>query len=98
AAQRAQAVAAERRQLGDLRLRFGGLQARLEAMSPLKVMTRGYSVAFRKADGHVVRAAAQVSVGDALAIRLGGEGIQQLADCDLIEAVVSGVSGRPAPR
>ncbi len=47
---------------------LGGLAGRLEAMSPLRVLERGYAVATR--DGHVVTAAADVAVGDALEIRL----------------------------
>ena len=32
-----------------------GLSARLDALSPFKVLSRGYSITFRKIDGSVVR-------------------------------------------
>ncbi len=65
-----------RRRLGDERRHLHGLVAKLEAMSPLKVMARGYSVTFREdADGaHLVRRAAEVKAGDALRIRLSSDG------------------------
>lgn len=46
------------------------MAASLEALSPLKVLARGYAIV-RDADGHVVMDAGNVSVGDELAIRLG---------------------------
>ncbi len=49
------------------RERFGALAAKLDALSPLKVLGRGYAIA-RAADGAVVRSAAQVSPGDELTL------------------------------
>lgn len=43
--------------------------ARLRALSPAATLTRGYAIV-QRADGHVVRAASEVSTGDALRIRL----------------------------
>jgi exodeoxyribonuclease VII large subunit len=43
--------------------------ARLRALSPAATLERGYSIV-QRADGHVVRAAAQVTVGDVLRVRL----------------------------
>jgi len=43
--------------------------AALDAMSPLKVLERGYAIA-HDARGHVVRAASTMSIGDALRLRL----------------------------
>ncbi len=64
------------RRLGEERRHLHGLVASLEAMSPLKVMARGYSVTFRRdAEGaHLVRRASDVKPGDALAIRLSPDG------------------------
>ena len=45
------------------------LTAKLDAMSPLKVLTRGYSMA-RKEDGTVIRSACQVVNGDTIKISL----------------------------
>ncbi len=55
--------------LGVLRvaeMRLAGAAARLHALSPLAVLERGYAIARRSDDGRVVRAAAEVAVGDAL--------------------------------
>ncbi|QDU27312.1 Exodeoxyribonuclease 7 large subunit [Anatilimnocola aggregata] len=43
--------------------------ARLESLSPLQVLTRGYSVT-QRSDGSVVRDAAQLSIGETLTTRL----------------------------
>lgn len=43
--------------------------AGLDALSPLKVLERGYAIA-HDADGHVVRAAGALSIGDSLRLRL----------------------------
>ena len=62
--------------------RVGSLAATLDALSPLKVLGRGYAIA-RDAEGHVVTNAASLSEGDAVSVRL-GEGS--------FEATVCGVS------
>src|SRR5262249_28294064 len=49
--------------------RFRTLEARLDAMSPLKVMGRGYALVFSARDGRVIRSASQVAVGEAVEIR-----------------------------
>ena len=46
-----------------------GLTAKLDAMSPLKVLTRGYSMA-QGQDGTVIRSVRQVSAGDSITISL----------------------------
>lgn len=48
---------------------FIGLTAKLDAMSPLKVLTRGYAMT-QKADGTVVRSVHQVESGDQMRISL----------------------------
>jgi exodeoxyribonuclease VII large subunit len=52
-----------------LRRQFGFTVAALEAMSPLKVLERGYAIA-QHASGNIVRDASAVSVGDELRVRL----------------------------
>jgi len=47
---------------------LAALAARLTALSPLGVLERGYAVARREPSGEVVRDAAQLSPGDALAL------------------------------
>ena len=51
------------------RQQFGSSVAALEAMSPLKVLERGYAIA-QDATGKVVRDAAAVSAGDGVRVRL----------------------------
>jgi len=51
------------------RERYTRLAASLDAMSPLKVLGRGYSIAHRE-DGIVIKSAADVSLGDRIKIRL----------------------------
>ncbi len=62
-------IAASQQLLAGKKQRFIALTAKLDAMSPLKVLARGYSVT-RKADGCVLRDAREVSAGDTLKIRL----------------------------
>jgi exodeoxyribonuclease VII large subunit len=50
--------------LEDSRNRLLGLVAQLEALSPLKVIMRGYSITFRVMDGALVQEAQSVSQGD----------------------------------
>jgi len=51
------------------RHRFEGLAGRLDALSPLRVLARGYSVTF-DARGHALTSAAQVKPGDQVRVRL----------------------------
>ncbi len=55
--------------LAKHRERFVRLTAKLDAMSPLKVLSRGYSMA-TKADGTLVKSVKDVAVGDSLQIGL----------------------------
>lgn len=61
--------AAQQQRLHRSRQQFVGLTAKLDAMSPLKVLSRGYALA-AKADGTLVRSASQVATGDRLSITL----------------------------
>lgn len=49
---------------------LAGLEARLAALGPLATLERGYAIVRREDTGDVVRSADQVSVGDALVIRV----------------------------
>lgn len=60
-----------RRMLDTRRRRFGELAARLDALSPLAVLGRGYALARRTQDERIVRRAADVAVGDELEVQLG---------------------------
>ena len=94
AAQRARFAAAARAlgRLGlGLHLRGRGLlaaqAARLDSLSPLAVLGRGYALVRRSEDGAIVRRAGDVAEGDVLAIRL--------AEIEL-DATVEGVRKLPA--
>ncbi|MBR6114219.1 MAG: exodeoxyribonuclease VII large subunit [Oscillospiraceae bacterium] len=60
---------AQRHHLSEYRQRYIRLASALEAMSPLKVLSRGYSVATDE-DGSVIRSADAVEIGGAVHIRL----------------------------
>jgi exodeoxyribonuclease VII large subunit len=59
-----------RRRLDRERRRLGESVARLDALSPLAVLGRGYSISRRKADGRIVRSARDVALGDRLDLQL----------------------------
>ncbi|MCR5826241.1 MAG: exodeoxyribonuclease VII large subunit [Oscillospiraceae bacterium] len=63
-------VSAAQRQQGERARRFATLCAALDALSPLKVLARGYAVA-RAADGSILKSAAEAGVGDCIDVTLG---------------------------
>ena len=87
AAQRARLVAAGRA-LGRLanqlavsrRAQLGAQAARLDSLSPLAVLGRGYALVRRSADGAIVRRAQDVAVGDSLAVRLAEIDVEATVD------------------
>jgi exodeoxyribonuclease VII large subunit len=62
---------ASREQVKHDRSKLMSLAGRLDAMSPLKVLGRGYAIVTRPADGHAIRAADEVVPGDDLRVRVG---------------------------
>lgn len=60
-----------RARVAERRASLGRACARLDAMSPLAVLGRGYAIVHRSSDRAVVRAATDVAPGDELSIRLG---------------------------
>ena len=62
-------LAAQTRCIDRKKQSFIGLTAKLDAMSPLKVLTRGYAMT-QTDDGQVVRSTKQVSSGDSIQITL----------------------------
>jgi exodeoxyribonuclease VII large subunit len=101
-AQAAQALAALRgrlqagavARLAAERRRVYGLGEKLDALSPLRVMSRGYAVAHRADSGALVVAAEALSVGAGLVLRWAPAGSRSLAECGQAEAKVTAV--RPA--
>ena len=57
------------RSLSGQRQRLSGLAAALDAMSPLKVLGRGYAIA-RKEDGHVIASVNDAGAGERFELRL----------------------------
>lgn len=60
---------AEAAKLTETRHKLAQQSAKLEALSPLAILSRGYSVATGK-DGKVLTRAAQSAVGDEISVRL----------------------------
>ena len=60
---------AQTQQLGRYRQSFVGLAASLEAMSPLRVLTRGYSIVSDR-EGNCLHSVSQLGVGDEIRLRL----------------------------
>jgi len=58
------------------RARLGEGAARLDALSPLAVLRRGYAMATRVDDGRLLHRAADVTTGDAIRVVLGEGGLQ----------------------
>ncbi len=60
-----------RRRHQDATARWTALGAALEALSPLKVLQRGYSITTRAAEGALIRRADQMHTGELIMTRLG---------------------------
>ncbi len=75
--------------LHQRKLRFAGAVRQLDALSPLKVMARGYSLAYRESDGVLMKSVHETSLGDDVRIRLHDgilhcevKGTQELAEAN----------------
>lgn len=71
--------AASQKKVTNAREQFIRLAAGLDAMSPLKVLGRGYAIA-RKADGGVIKSASDVNKGDRIMVRLQKDEIAATVD------------------
>ncbi|NLA87838.1 MAG: exodeoxyribonuclease VII large subunit [Clostridiales bacterium] len=72
-------AAAGSKKISSSRERYIRLAASLDAMSPLKVLGRGYAIA-RTSDGSVVKKAADVKPGDKIQVRLQKDEISATVD------------------
>ena len=75
----AQLISAAAKAVLERKERFSALAASLDAMSPLKVLGRGYAIA-RKEDGTILRTAKDVKSGDKLTVRLQKDEIRCTVD------------------
>jgi exodeoxyribonuclease VII large subunit len=66
--------------LDGYRLRYEHNVSRLEALSPLSVLMRGYSIAYRIADGKVIRSYTETGPGDRVLVRLAGGRLECTVD------------------
>ncbi len=71
-------VTAGRGRVAGERARLGQAVARLEALSPLAVLSRGYALVRRARDGAIVRRAEQLEVGERLAVRVAEAELESL--------------------
>ena len=71
--------------LSEARGRRDEWMARLDALSPLAVLDRGYAVARRTRDGALLRRSDQLAPGEKLSIRLAAAKVE--ATADVIEAL-----------
>ena len=62
-------VSAQNRILARQNQRYVALVSKLDAMSPLKVLTRGYAVVSDE-EGHILRSVGEVTPGDNITVRL----------------------------
>lgn len=67
-------------QMAGRRAEFNLLVGRLEGLSPLQVLARGYSLCTRPSDGVLIRSDGQVSAGDRISVRLARGGFDCLVD------------------
>ena len=75
----ARLLAAEERTIAGRKQRFVRLTAALDAMSPLKVLTRGYAMASDD-QGRLLRSVTQVKTGDPIALRLSDGSLRALVE------------------
>jgi exodeoxyribonuclease VII large subunit len=73
--------------LGRMNLRLSVLGGKLDALSPLKVLDRGYSLCLRGCDGGIVRSVRDATPGDELEVMLSDGRIYALATAVMEEAV-----------
>lgn len=76
-------IAAQSNSLHKCRQRFLSSTAKLDAMSPLKVLTRGYAMV-SSAQGDVIRSVKQIAVGNVLSVSL-SDGIIHASVTDIKE-------------
>jgi exodeoxyribonuclease VII large subunit len=84
-------IAAARHEMSRRRSALFRLQARLDSLSPLAVLDRGYALVL-DADGAVVREISRIGPGDALTLKLAGGEVR----CS-VESVTPITASEPEP-
>ena len=64
---------------------------RLQGLSPLRVMGRGYAVVYRTPEERLVFRASELGVGDTVRLRWAPPGCESLGGCDQAEATITSV-------
>ena len=78
------AVRAVGRSSSQAKERLAGFAGRLESLSPLAVLARGYSLTQRSHDGHLITDARQVATGDQITTRFArGQVHSRVEQCDV---------------
>lgn len=77
-------ISVQNRSVAQKKQRFISLAAKMDAMSPLKVLTRGYAMA-QKDDGTVIRSVSQTKYGDQITVLL-SDGSLEASICDIKES------------
>lgn len=67
---RRELVAAMKARLADKRSRFAAELKALDALSPLKVMARGYSLVYDEKERHLIKSLSEVQLGDLVVVKL----------------------------
>ncbi|ULO09152.1 exodeoxyribonuclease VII large subunit [Paenibacillus sp. 19GGS1-52] len=67
---RRELLSAMQARLQDKRSRFGAEMRHLDALSPLKVMSRGYSLVYDQEEQHLIKSLKEVELGDLVVIKL----------------------------
>lgn len=88
--QRTRLASALERKIGTSRERFTHMAATLDAISPLKVLSRGYAIA-KTQQGHLIRRIGEVNPGDAIRLRVSDGEIHCIVSEQAPEAAEKGV-------
>lgn len=67
------------------RARIGAIMGKIESLSPLSILARGYSVIFREEDGAIVSSSSQLRAGELVRARLHEGGFTAVVQKDIVK-------------